>query len=67
MLSDQGMEVQERMNKLYETPEITITKFDVSKDVMAGGNEGGGDGWNAGGEGAESETTYDNPDLDLFG
>lgn len=55
------------MNKLYETPEITITKFDVSKDVMAGGNEGGGDGWNAGGEGAESETTYDNPDLDLFG
>lgn len=53
------------MNKLYETPEITITKFDVSKDVMAGGNEGGGDEWNAGGEGAESQTTYDNPDFDF--
>lgn len=39
------------MRKLYETPEITVTKFDIKRNVMlefATGNEGPGDGWNAG-------------------
>lgn len=57
-----------KMRKLYETPEILITKFDVNKRVMVEletGNEKPGDGWNAGVDMVSN--TYDNPDLDLFG
>lgn len=55
------------MRKLYETPEILVTKFDVNKRVMVEletGNEKPGDGWNAGVNMASKN--YDNPDLDLF-
>ena len=58
------------MNKLYETPEILVTRFDIDRTIMAdGGNLDPKETWEAGlGGGAESETTtYDNPDLDLFG
>lgn len=40
-----------KMRKLYETPEILVTKFDVNKRVMVEletGNEKPGDRWNAG-------------------
>ena len=55
------------MNKVYETPEIIITRFQVNRNVMVEletGNMGPGDGWNAGvddGSGGE----YDNPDLEF--
>lgn len=39
------------MRKIYETPEIMVTRFDLEISVMDGtgnDNEGPGDGWNAG-------------------
>lgn len=55
------------MSKLYETPEITVTKFHVKRNVMVEydtGNEGPGNGWNAGVDDT-SDGDYDNPDLEL--
>lgn len=51
------------MRFLYATPEITITRFDVSRFVMMdmeteSKNEKPGDGWNAGIDGIS------NPDFD---
>ena len=56
------------MRKLYETPEILVTKFDVNKRGMLEletGNEKPGDKWNAGVDIISGN--YDNPDLDLLG
>lgn len=56
-----------KMRKLYETPEILVTKFDVNKRVMVEletGNEKPGDKWNAGVDIISGN--YDNPDLDLL-
>ena len=56
------------MRKLYETPEILVTKFDVNKRVMLEletGNEKPGDKWNTGVDIISGN--YDNPDLDLLG
>lgn len=54
------------MRKLYETPEITVTKFDVRKNVMLEfetGNEGPGDGWNAGVDGPSDPDGSGDADL----
>ena len=57
-----------KMRKLYETPEILVTKFDVNKRVMVEletGNEKPGDRWNAGVDIISGN--YVPPDLDLLG
>lgn len=53
------------MRKIFETPEIMVTKFDIDRSIMESDNQGPGDGWNSGLE-DESQPDYDNPDLDLF-
>ena len=55
------------MIKIYETPEIMVTRFDVNVNVMAAldmetSNEGPGDGWNAG-IGEQSAPDPGNTDL----
>lgn len=55
------------MRFLYATPEITITRFDVSRFVMMdmeteSNNEKPGDGWNAGIDGI-SDPDFDPGDL----
>ena len=57
-----------KMRKLYETPEILVTKLDVNKRVMVEletGNEKPGDRWNAGVDIISGN--YVPPDLDLLG
>ena len=57
-----------KMRKLYETPEILVTKFDVNKRVMVEletGNEKPADRWNAGVDIISGN--YVPPDLDLLG
>lgn len=51
------------MKKIYETPEIMVTRFDLEKSIMEGAGEGPGDGWNAG---VSSSGTGNSPDLPLF-
>lgn len=55
------------MNKVYETPEIIITKFQVNRNVMVEletGNMGSGDHWKAGIDDI-SDSDYDNPELEI--
>lgn len=57
-----------KMRRLYKTPEILVTKFDVNKRVMVEletGNEKPGDRWNAGVDIISGN--YVPPDLDLLG
>ena len=66
-MSNQRKEGIDKMRKIYETPDIVVTKFDIDRSIMETDNQGDGDHWNAGiPQNPESETsTWDNPDIPL--
>ena len=51
--------------KIYETPEIEVTRFEFASNLMANSNEGDGESVTYGNNYESNEPTYDDLPLDF--